>query len=95
MAKIFNWNDDKNNKLKRERSISFENVVYAIEHEGLLDVIDNPNQEKYPGQKIFIIVIDNYAFGVPFVENEFEVFLKTIIPNRHLTKKYLGVKRND
>lgn len=51
--------------------------------------MEHPNQEKYKGQKIFIINIDQYAYLVPFVENEQEIFLKTIIPSRKATKKYL------
>jgi len=60
-----------------------------IEHGYLLDIIENPNQEKYKGQKMFIVDIDNYAYLVPFVETEKEVFLKTIIPSRKATKRYL------
>jgi len=85
----FNWNEDKNGKLKRERNISFENVVYAIEHDGLLDTIDNPHETKHFHQRIFIVRISDYVYVVPFVENESEIFLKTIIPNRKMTKKYL------
>lgn len=85
----FNWNEEKNGKLKRERNVSFENVVYAIEHDGLLDTIDNPNEAKYSHQRVFIVRISDYVFVVPFVENETEIFLKTIIPNRKMTKKYL------
>jgi len=44
---------------------------------------------KYVGQKIFVININNYAYLVPFVEDEEKVFLKTIIPSRKATKKYL------
>ena len=45
--------------------------------------------EKYPNQKIFVINIDNYIWLVPFVKNEKEIFLKTAIPSRKATKKYL------
>jgi hypothetical protein len=94
MQKLYDWNDKKNEKLKKERHISFENIVYAMEHGCLLDVVDNPNQEKYPGQKLFIVQIDNYAYVVPFVETESVVFFKTIIPNRQMTRKYLGGKNS-
>ena len=53
------------------------------------DVIDHPNQDKYPGQRIFVIEFEEYAYFVPFVENDDEVFLKTIIPSRKATKDYL------
>ena len=50
---------------------------------------DHPNKDKYPNQKIMIIDIDNYAYLVPFAIEESEYFLKTIIPSRKATKKYL------
>jgi len=39
--------------------------------------------------------IGNYAYLVPFVETESEIFLKTIIPSRKATRKYLEVKLNE
>lgn len=87
--KIFAWNNEKNKVLKLERQVCFEDVVIAIELGFLLDVLEHPDQEKYKGQKIFVVQIDDYAYLVPFVEDEFEVFLKTIIPSRKATRKYL------
>lgn len=87
--KYFSWNEDKNELLKEERQISFEDVVFYIEQGFLLDVLEHPNQEKYQGQKIFVVEIDEYAYLVPFVEDEREIFLKTIIPSRKATRKYL------
>jgi hypothetical protein len=54
-----------------------------------LEVKRNPNQNKYPNQMIIIIDIDGYVYFVPFVLCEKGFFLKTIIPSRKLTKKYL------
>lgn len=87
--KYFSWNEDKNEILREERQISFEDVVFYIEQGFLLDVLEHPNQEKYQGQKIFVVQIDEYAYLVPFVEDEREIFLKTIIPSRRATRKYL------
>jgi uncharacterized DUF497 family protein len=87
--KIFSWNEDKNNLLIAERQVCFEDIVIAIEMGFLLDVLEHPNQERYQGQKIFVVMIDDYIYLVPFVENEKEIFLKTIIPSRKATKKYL------
>jgi hypothetical protein len=36
--------------------------------------------------------VNDYVHLVPFVEDEKEVFPKTIIPSRKATKKYLGDK---
>jgi len=93
--KYFSWNNEKNQLLKSERSISFEDVVFHIEKQHVLDIVQHPNQERYSGQKIFIINIDNYAYLVPFVESEREIFLKTIIPSRKATKQYLGGQDTD
>jgi len=84
--KQFRWNEDKNKKLKQERGISFEEVVEAIKSDYLLDVIEHFNKEKYPNQLIFIIRLKNYVYLIPFLENESEIFLKTIIPSRNMKK---------
>jgi len=86
------WNSEKNEELIKERGISFERVIYHIEKQEVLDIIKHPNTSKYPNQRMFIINIDNYAYLVPFVENNTEIFLKTIIPSRKATRKYLEVK---
>jgi len=87
--RYFSWSEEKNELLKEERQVSFEDVVFYIELGFLLDVLEHPNQEKYKGQKIFVVQIDDYAYLVPFVEDEHDVFLKTIIPSRKATRKYL------
>lgn len=88
--KYFAWNAEKNEQLKTERGISFEEVVFQIENGDLLDEVDHPNFAKYPHQKMYVVGINNYAFLVPFVQTGDEIFLKTIIPNRQATKMYLG-----
>lgn len=93
--KYFTWNNEKNQLLKSERNISFEEVVFHIEKQHVLDIVQHPNQKRYRGQKIFIVNIDNYAYLVPFVEDEREIFLKTIIPSRKATKQYLGGQDTD
>ncbi|MGY6529111.1 MAG: BrnT family toxin [Cyanobacterium sp.] len=87
--KNFNWNEAKNKLLIKERNISFQDIVKAIKDGYLLDVIEHYNQDKYGQQRIFIVNIDEYAYLVPFIENNHEIFLKTIIPSRKMTKKYL------
>jgi len=71
---------------------SIERVVSHIEKQGYLEIIQHPNVSKYPGQKMFILDIGNYAYLVPFMESEKGYFLKTIIPSRKATKKYIKVK---
>ena len=91
--KYFAWNSEKNEQLINERGVSFEAVVFHIERGDLLDIVEHPNRERYRGQRMFVIDINDYAFLVPFVESEEEVFLKTIIPSREATKKYLQGKQ--
>ncbi len=88
--KLFDWNDEKNEILKRERGITFEEIIYHISRDDLLDLIEHPNQEKYPDQRIFIVNVEGYVCLVPFVEDEVRIFLKTIIPSRKMTKQYFG-----
>jgi uncharacterized DUF497 family protein len=86
----YSWNPDKNEQLKRERGVSFEDVVFHIEAGDEVDLFEHPNQERYPGQKISVVLIEGYAYLVPFVESGDEMFLKTIIPSRKATRHYFG-----
>ncbi len=89
-VKYFSWNPEKNLRIQQERGISFEEIVFHVERGDLLDVLEHPNQERYSGQRIMVVNIEGYAYLVPFVEDEREVFLKTIIPSRKATRDYLG-----
>ena len=87
--KLFVWNADKSRLLKAERGVSFEEVMFCIANEQLLDVVKHPNAERYGHQHIFVVRIEQYVYLVPFVESETEIFLKTIIPSRKATRQYL------
>ena len=87
--KYFDWNEEKNEVLKKFRNISFEIIVIQIEMGGLLDILEHPNKKKYKNQRIFVVEHENYAYLVPFIEEEDKIFLKTIIPSRKATKRYL------
>lgn len=86
--KYFDWDEEKNNKLKNERKISFEKVIVAIIDGNLIDIIDNPSNI-HKDQSVLVVKINDYVYYVPFVETEDKIFLKTIIPSRKLKKKYL------
>jgi len=95
--KTIRYSLEKNELLKEQRNISFEDVVLALESGKLLDDIEHPNKEKYPNQNIFIILIEikNYVHLVPYVEDDTSIFLKTIIPSRQMNKKYnIGVSND-
>ena len=84
----FSWSERKNIHLREERGVSFEEIVFHVENGDLLEVVKHPNQERYPGQRIFVVAVASYAYLVPFVESEDEVFLKTIIPSRRATREH-------
>lgn len=88
--KLFDWNEEKNELLMRDRGISFEEIIFHLSHGGLLDDIEHPNQRQYPGQRIMVVNVEGYVCLVPFVEDEETIFLKTIIPSRKMTRIYLG-----
>lgn len=91
----YEFSADKNQQLIKERHISFEDVIVALGNDKLLDTMAHPNKAKYPNQEIYVIEINGYVCLVPFVKKDkHTVFLKTIIPNRKFTKKYLS-KRGD
>ena len=90
MRKKLNWNKDKNQNLKEERGVNFEDIASKIIRGDIIDDIFHPNSEKYSNQRIFVIEIDGYIYLVPYIENEDEIFLKTIYPSRKFTKIYLG-----
>jgi hypothetical protein len=87
--KYFDWSKEKNKRLKEERDIGFEEVSEAIIDKKILDAFEHPNQAKYPNQKVFVLEIRDYAYFVAYIEDEEKIFLKTVYPDRDLTKKYL------
>jgi len=90
---IFRWDNEKNELLKSTRGVCFEQVVLLMEKGEVLDAIEHPNQERYPGQKIAVVMIDTYVCLVSYVEHNGEIFLKTIIPGRKATNKYMREKK--
>lgn len=86
---VFDWDNEKNEQLKRERGISFEQIVFLILNDYILDILEHPNKMKYSGQKLYVINVDDYAYVVPFEDRKEVRFLKTIFPSRKFTQKYL------
>src|SRR6059036_3616374 len=94
-VKYFAWDDAKNAKLRADRGLGFEDIVFHIERGDLLDILEHPNPERYAGQRIFVVQREDYVYLVPFVEDGDQVVLKTIIPRRKATKKYLRRETDD
>ncbi len=86
---VFNWNSEKNEWIKKNREICFEDIAYLLSEGNLLDIIDNPSPN-FSNQQMLVILFKDYIYLVSFVKNKSEFFLKTIIPSRKATKKYLG-----
>ena len=85
----FDWSTEKNQQLVEQRRMSFERIVSGIEQGNLVDVLEHPNQDRYPGQLIYVLDIDEYIYLVPFVmQADGTRFLKTIIPSRKATRDY-------
>ena len=95
--KTIRYSLEKNEILKSQRDISFEDIILALENGYLLDDMEHPNKEKYPNQNIFIILVEikNYVYLLPYVEDNKTIFLKTIIPSRKMNKKYNKKDLND
>ena len=93
--KPFRWSPEKNETIRADRGVSFESIVIAVESGGLLDILAHPNQAKYPRQRVLVVACDNYAYLVPFVEEEDYFFLKTVIPSRKATRDYLQPGEQD
>ncbi|MDD5222379.1 MAG: BrnT family toxin [bacterium] len=87
--KVLHWDNEKNEWLKENRGVCFEQVVIILAKGEVLEIVEHPNQEKYPDQKIVLVTINDYVYLIPYVEDENGIYLKTIIPSRKATEKYL------
>ena len=81
------WNETKNEWLKKERGINFEKISYMIHNNEHIAIIPNINSKYYP-EEMFILNIDNYIWNIPFYVKDGVVVLKTAFRNRQLNKIY-------
>ena len=93
--KPLRWAPKKNDLLKHERGVSFEEITVAVEAGSLLEIVPHPNPARYPRQKIMVVEVAGYAYLVPFVEEEDHFFLKTIIPSRKATRNFIAKESDD
>ncbi|MCK4561014.1 MAG: toxin [Calditrichia bacterium] len=91
--KLINWNREKNEWLRKNRGICFEDILFYLDNNYLIDDVKHPNQVKFSGQRMMVFNIVEYIHLILYVESEDEIFLKTIIPSRKATKNYL--EKND
>ena len=92
---VYHWNREKNEYLKKERNISFELIVEALQQGKMLVKYPHPNQKRYSGQWIYVININEYAYVVPFIQTGSVYFLKTIIASRKATRLHIKHKKED
>lgn len=85
--KEIRFSKEKDEMLRKTRGVGFEEIAEAMENGYIIQTIAHPNQKKYPNQKIALVKIIRYIYVVPYIENENDVFLKTIYPSRKYTKK--------
>ena len=79
--KDIRWSQLKNERLKRTRGVSFEEIISAQ----LLSVKSHP---KRTGQNVMLFKYKGYIWIVPYVEEKDYIFLKTLYPSRKFTKLY-------
>lgn len=84
----YEWDPEKNEWLKKERNISFEQIIFHLSQGDVWKISDHPDQKKYPGQKIYFVIVEGYIYLVPHIIEKEYIFLKTIIPDRKATKDY-------
>jgi uncharacterized DUF497 family protein len=86
----YEWDSQKNEWLKRERNMSFEKIVFHLSQGDVWKLADHPDQENYPRQRVYFVIVEDYIYLVPHVVEKDCVFLKTIIPSRKATRAYKG-----
>ncbi len=84
----YEWNSNKNEWLKINRHISFEQIIFHLGRGDVWRISAHPNPEKYPGQKLYFVIVDGYIYIVPYIVEQDYIFLKTIIPSRKATRDY-------
>jgi uncharacterized DUF497 family protein len=91
-AMQFDFNEEKNQLLLRERGVTFQAVIKAILDQGVLADFPHPNADRYPNQRILVVDIDRYTYCVPYVTDGATMFLKTIFPSRKFMHLLEGEK---
>ena len=84
----YDWNPEKNEWLKKERNISFEQIIFHLSRGDVWKIADHPDHVNYSGQRIYFVIVERYIYLVPHVIEEDYIFLKTIIPSRKATRMY-------
>ena len=73
------WDIGKSERLKRERGVSFEEIIHA-------ELIGVLKHSKRANQNILLFRYKCYIWVVPYVSCNGEIFLKTLFPSRKYTR---------
>ena len=79
--KEIRWNLLKSERLKHARGASFEEVLQAR----LIAIKKHPKKEH---QNIMLFEYKGYIWVIPYVEDDQQIFLKTLYPSRVYTKMH-------
>jgi len=82
------WNPEKDDWLRRERGVGFDDVVAALLERGALADVPHPNKQKYPNQRVLVVEIRGAIYEVPYVTDTATRFLKTMCPSRKASRAY-------
>ncbi len=87
---IIQWSSIKNNWLKENRQITFEEIEIMLLQGDYIEIRTNPS-DKYPNQYLVLLKVVDYICVVPFVINKTEniIFLKTIYKSRKYNKSLI------
>ena len=82
------WDEVKNETLRLQRGIGFEEIADIILNENYRDILENPTRAE---QLYFILTVRDYTWVVPFlIDEEDRIVLKTAFPSRKYHKIYGG-----
>jgi hypothetical protein len=91
----FDWDPDKNDWLRRNRNITFEEIALLLASGLVWKVTKHLNTKKFPNQHVFLVPVNDYIYFVPSVIEGDVIFLKTAFLHRQSTKMYLEEKQKD
>ena len=76
--------ENKNKKLLKERGVNFETVIDKTAKGEIALDFKHPNSDKYPNQRIMVVVINDYTYCVPYAQTKNEIFLKTVLSRQKI-----------
>jgi len=91
------WSPEKNEWLKKERNISFEQIIFHLSQGDIWKTADHPDQEKYPDQMIYFVIVDGYSYLIPYVQTsgKSRFFLKKKVASRYRMPGFGSGETND